>query len=199
MTPRPVTSQPATPLAATPHPDWLRHVLHVSGPAADMAAFRHAAQGAAAIPWQLDLDQEEARLLAPMATQGIAARVLARELRAAIAAHHERVLAQIHHGRLCPLDLHRLVPVPGPILQLGPDDNASQRWLWERWGTLQPLRHVRVLDNQADGRLKRTARWAVEFFSADWSPWRALVKIRTDWPNLVLHLQPVYGDPPLRQ
>jgi hypothetical protein len=176
-----------------PHTDWLRHVLTVSGPATTVAAFRDAAMGAGAIPWHLDLDHEAARLLAPMATAGADARVLAHELRDAVAAHHARVLAQIARGGVCPLDLHRLIPVPQRVLRLGPDDPASQLWLWQHWGTPQPLRHVRVLDRQTDRRLRRSARFVVEFFAADWTPWPALVRLRQDWA-LVFAIRPEYGD-----
>ncbi len=178
---------------ALPHTDWLRHVLTVSGPADAVARFRAAALGAASIPWHLDLDHEEARLLAPMASAGVAARLLARELRDAIAAHHERVLAQIAQGGVCPLDLHRLIPVPEHVLRLGPNDPVSLRWLWAHWGTAQPLRHVRVLDRHADRRLRRTARFVLEFWSANWTPWRAIARLRQDWP-LVFDIRPDYGD-----
>jgi site-specific recombinase XerD len=50
--------------------DWLLNRLTVSGPAAEVARFRAAARGTSAVPWSLDLDQEEARLLAPMASAG---------------------------------------------------------------------------------------------------------------------------------
>lgn len=181
----------AEPLAL-PHTDWLRHTLAVSGPAADMQAFQAAAKGTGAIPWALDLDHEEARLLAPMAAAGADARALARELREAI--DQARILAQAAQGGACPFDLHRLVPVPGRILQLGPDDPASRLWLWTRWGTLQPLRHVRMLDRHADRRLRRSARVVLEFYAADWTPWRALAQIRAAWPSLVFDVQPDYGD-----
>ena len=180
-------------LAASPHPDWLHHTLTVTGPAARVAAFRTAACGAAAIPWQLDLEAEEARLLAPMITDGPNARVLARLLRRAVAAHHDRVLAQVARGGVCPLDLHRLVPVPETILALGPDDPAGGRWLWANWGTLQPLRHVRVLDD-TDRRLRRSARVTFDFFAAHWTPWQALLHVRRDWPDLVFVMRPDYGD-----
>ena len=88
-----------------------------------------------------------------MAAAGVDARVLAAELREAIAVHHQRVLEQ---GAACPFDLHRLLPVPDDVLRLGPDDPVSQRWLWEHWGTLWPLRHVRRID-AADRRLRRSA------------------------------------------
>lgn len=181
-------------MTETPHhTDWLLHVLRVSGPAADVAAFKAAAIGAGAIPWHLDLDQEEERLLAPMATLGVGARVLARELRKAVAAHHARVLAQAAAGGACPLDLHRLVPVPYQVLRLGPDDPVGQRWLRSNWGTPQALRHVRLLD-EGDGRLRRMTRLAYQFYAADWSPWQALLRLRADWAGLVLDLRPDYGD-----
>src|SRR5579875_1058099 len=72
--------------------DWLRNVLTVSGPAAEVARFRATARGTGAVPWALDLDAEEEQLFAPMATEGPAARALARELREIIAARHDRVL-----------------------------------------------------------------------------------------------------------
>ncbi len=178
---------------APAHTDWLRHELVVSGPAEEVAAFRAAALGASAIPWHLDLDAEEARLLAPMATQGAEARGLARALRHAVGAHHERVLDQVRRASVCPLDLHRLVPVPDTVLRLGPDDPASDRWLQAHWGTLQALRHVRVLDTGEDRRRTRTARVVVEFHAADWSPWQALLRIRSGRPRLVLDLRPDYG------
>ncbi len=73
--------------------DWLRHTLTLSGPGADVAAFQIKARGPSAIPWHLDLDHEEMRLLVPMAAAGPSARGLARELRAQLVAHQERVLA----------------------------------------------------------------------------------------------------------
>lgn len=58
---------PDAPLALA-HTDWLRNLLTVSGPAAEVRRFHAAARGTNAIPWHLDLDYEENRLLAPMAT-----------------------------------------------------------------------------------------------------------------------------------
>ena len=84
---------PDTPLALA-HTDWLRHRLTVSGPAGEVARFQAAARGTAGIPWQLDLDHEEARLLAPMAMLGPEARALARELREVIAARHDQLLTR---------------------------------------------------------------------------------------------------------
>lgn len=78
---------------ALPDPDWLLNRLIVSGPAGAVARFRAVVQGTNVAPWHLDLDDEEARLFALMATGGIEARVLAKELREIIAARHDQVLA----------------------------------------------------------------------------------------------------------
>jgi len=33
-----------------------------------------------------------------------------------------------------------------------------------------------------------------EFLSADWTPWRAIIHLRRDWPSLVLDIRPGYDD-----
>ena len=148
-----------------------------------MQAFREAARGTGAIPWHLDLDAEEARLLAPMASEGAQARALARELREIIAARHDRVLAGWARAGACPFDLHRLIPVPGAILALGEDDPAARLWLRTHWGTTRPLRHVRLVADNANRRLRRTGRAVIGFFAADWTPWQAIRRLRQDNSN----------------
>ena len=182
-----------TPLAPV-HTDWLRNRLTVSGPTGEVARFRTAARGTGGIPWHLDLDHEEARLLAPMAGQGPDARALARELREIIAARHARVLARWHEVGTCPLDLNRLIPIPHAILALGEDAPAARQWLWAHWGTTQSLRRVRILEENGDRRLRRSARVVFEFLSADWSPWQAIRRLRYDWPRVVIVVDPRYGE-----
>ena len=46
----------------------------------------------------------------------------------------------------------------------------------------------------AIGRLRRSAGVVYEFFSADRTPWQALLRVRRDWPKLVLAVQPRYGE-----
>jgi len=176
---------------APPLPDWLHHRLTVSGPAEAVARFRAAAQGTNAIPWHLDLDAEEARLLAPMASLGPVARALARELREVIAARHDQVLARWAEPGACALDLHRLIPVPEAILRLGERAPEAQAWLWAQWGTTQTLRRV-VCHDRVDRRLRRIAQVAYDFLSADWTPWRAISTLRRDWPLLVFDIRPRY-------
>ncbi len=174
--------------------DWLANRLTVSGPAGEVARFLAAARGTNAAPWHFDLDEEEARLFAPMASGGPEARALARELREVIAARHDRVLAGWAGPGSCPLDLHRLVPIPGSVLRLGEHDPAARRWLWAHWGTTRPLHQVRVLEGETDRRLRRAARVTMDFLSADWTPWQAIRHLRRDWPKLVLDVRPCYGD-----
>lgn len=185
-----------------PSTDWLRHDLVVSGPAADVATLRDAAAGAGAIPWTCsddDLEEEDrvhALLHPPDGSPGLSladARALARALRAAAEAHHQRVLAAAGRSRACPFDLHALLPAPDRILRLGPDHPASIAWLRRHWGTLQPLRHVRLLEDTPDRRLRRSARLRCEFWSADWTPWPALLALRARWPDVAFDLRPDYG------
>jgi hypothetical protein len=187
---------------APPHTDWLRHDCLVTGPPADIAAFRAAAAGAGAIPWHypdLDLDEEDrvhALVHPPDGSPGLrlaAARVLARQLRGAIEAHQARVDAA-GRRRLCPFDLHALLPVPQAVLHRGPDDSVSTAWLRAHWGVIRALRQVRLRADPPDRRLRHSARLRYEFWSADWTPWAALLATRQRWPALVFDIRPDYRD-----
>jgi hypothetical protein len=68
--------------------------------------------------------------------------VLAGQLREAVGRRHQRAVARVGASQACPFDLHALVPVPDEMLRLGPGDRVALAWLWEHWGTTQPLRHV---------------------------------------------------------
>ena len=193
---------------APAHTDWLYHHLTVTGPAPDLDAFRRGAAGAGSVPWMLDLDRMEEdfflMLAAPRAGQVRslsleAARMLAVELRDAVARRHALAIARVGRSTACPLDLHALVPVPPDVLRLGPDHPDALRWLWEHWGTTEPLRSVssRSQASVRRGREKRAAdpEFAVTFWSADWTPWRALERVRADWPALRVDIRPVYDLP----
>ena len=175
-------------------PDWLLNRLTVSGPAGEVARFQEAAHGTGAAPWHLDLDAVEARIFAPMASAGMEARVLARQIREVLAARHYRVQARWAERGGCPFDLQRLVPIPGHILERGEDDPVAQDWLRSHWGTTWPLRHVRLVEVNADRRRRRTGRLVYEFWSADWTPWQAILRLRRDWPRLILTVAPCYDD-----
>jgi hypothetical protein len=186
-----------------PHTDWLFHELIITGPAPAMTAFLQAAAGPGNIPWEypdLDLEEEDRvqALVQPQdGSRGLdveSARVLARELREAIFDHQRKVIAATAQSRACPFDLHRLVPVPAELLQLGPDHAASLAWLQTNWGTTMPLRHVQLLPGKPQTAKRKTVRRTMEFFSADWTPWAALVAIREAWPALGFAVRPDYDD-----
>jgi hypothetical protein len=186
------------------HPDWLFHRLSVSGSQADLAAFRAAAVGAGTIPWQLDLARMEEDffhlLIAPPRSLSLTgARTLAGQLREAVAQRHALAVARVGQSQACPFDLQALVPVPAAMLQRGPDDAAALAWLWQHWGTTQALRHVSI-DAAAEAAARRAlARgeetFVVTFWSADWTPWRALVRIAVEWPRLRFETRPIYEVP----
>ena len=190
----PATAGPLTPAAKLrrPQPDWLHHNLTVTGPAEALAAWRAAASGAGIVPWTLDLDRIEEdlfhRLVAPPPPQTrslslAGARILARELRDAVASRHELAVARVGHSRACPFDLHALIPVPDTILRLGPD-HLADAWLWENWGTWE----VRRITEFSSPEL-----WRIKFWSADWTPWRALATLRQRWPQLRFDIRPTYA------
>ena len=187
-----------------PHTDWLQHRLTISGLEGNVASFRAAAAGAGIIPWQLDLDAlaEEWFLLlaAPPAPQQrtlslSGARVLAGQLREAVAARQAAACARVGRSRACPFDLHALLPVPDAILRLGADHPQALSWLWQHWGTTEALRHVAEDPDAARDPLHAAAGEAVfrvDFWSADWTPWRALLRLREVWPALRFDICPRY-------
>ena len=182
--------------------DWLCSTLQVDGRTQAVARFRAAASGPGIVPWHYALEQLEEdwylSLAAPadgaraISLQG--ARILARRLRDATLANQQRQAARALVDHSCPFDLHRLLPVPDAMLRLGPDDPASQAWLWAHWGTTRALRRVRALPASLDGRRRQAGQLRVELWSADWSPWQALIRLRRAWPDLRFGLRPDYGD-----
>lgn len=194
-------SCPSTPVMRLPNPDWLHHRLTISGPPAALTAFRRAAGGAGVIPWHYDLDRMEEDffhlLVAPPRPLSVAgARIFARQLRDAVGYRHDAAVRAIGTGGACPFDLHALVPVPAWALALGPDEPQSLAWLWEHWGTTEVLRHV--TDESGDpaaGKSPREAApesWQLSFWSADWTPWRALHRLGLAWPALRFACRPSY-------
>jgi hypothetical protein len=194
------------------HTDWLHHRLLIGGAAVDLVRLREAAGGAGTVPWHVDFDRMEEDLfhllLAPPARIGAlgsrarslglaGARILAGQLRAAAARRHALATARVGHSRTCPFDLHALVPVPDAILRRGPDDPAALDWLWTHWGTTQTLRLVAEDETAAEVVATRRAAvgqgaWALTFWSADWTPWRALAQVAARWPTLRFEAHPLY-------
>jgi len=181
-----------------PNPEWLPHLLTVTGPAEQVMAFRDAAAGAGSIPWRRDYERLEEefihRLLAPPpAERGISvhgARIVANDMRELIETFDVQA-ANEAGATNCPLDLNALAPVPDDLLRLGPEDPAVVAWLWEHWGTTWPLRKVvEVPIGRAELLLpERHDAVRYRFWSADWTPWRALTAVQARWPDLVFRVK----------
>ncbi|TLU71152.1 hypothetical protein [Lichenicoccus roseus] len=177
---------------------YARHRLTISGPVEALMRFRTEAAGAGIIPWQIDFEQLQEdwfhRLMGgasrSLSAQG--ARILAQQLREASERRHGLAVAQVGRSRACLFDLYALRPVPGSILVLGPDHPQALAWLWQHWGTTQALRHVVVLGEPRDQKAAETM-WRLGFWSADWTPWRALSAIAHTWPQLRFETRPLYG------
>ena len=191
------------PAMRLPTSDWLHHRLTISGMATDVGRFREAAAGAGVIPWTLDLERMEEdyfHLLVGAEQRSLSvagARIFARELHEAVARRHDLAVSHVGRSRACPFDLHALLPVPPEILALGPDEPQSHTWLWEHWGTTGALRHVVQLasspvDVEVDGA---KAAFCLSFWSADWTPWRALNDLALRWPALHFDTRPSYDTP----
>lgn len=181
-------------------PDWLAHTLTVRGPAERVAAFRAAAAGPGILGLQdrarLEEDVIHALLAPPPALRGISlsgARILAGQIADRIDVHISRAAES---GQLCPLDLNALIPVPLVLSGLPPDDPRLSGWLWRHWGTTWPLRQVTACLSAAPDADACPADHAVcryQFWSADWTPWPALVTLRSAWPELRFMLNVHYS------
>ena len=188
---------------APAHTDWLYHHLTVTGSAEQLDAFRGAAAGAGVVPWRLDLDRMEEdfflRLVVPPSGQKRTlslegARMLATELREAVGRRHALAVARVGSSRACPFDLYALVPVPAGVLLLGPDHPDAIDWLWTHWGTTDALRSVvsRQPPVIRSDKAGEGQEFALSFWAADWTPWRALDKIRAKWSELRFAIRPIY-------
>ena len=200
---RPVKGEIA-PAMRLPTPDWLHHKLVISGTPTDVVQFRQAAAGAGIIPWHLDLDRMEEDyfhllLAAEQRSLSVAgARIFARQLREAVARRHDLAISRVGQSRTCPFDLHALIPVPPVILTLGPDEPQARAWLWEHWGTTEALRHVAQnasIRADASNGDAAEATFCLSFWSADWTPWRALKDLDLRWPALRFDIRPSYDLP----
>jgi len=186
------------------HTDWLHHRLTITGPNAVLTAFRQVAAGAGIMPWQLDLDRIEEDMFdllvapprQPRTLSVAGAGIVAGQLREAVSRRHELAVARVGTSLACPFDLHALLPVPAAVLRLGPDHPDALGWLWAYWGTTQALRHVS--EQAADGEpppAPGEVAWQLTFWSADWTPWRALAALAVRWPALRFDPLPSYAVP----
>jgi hypothetical protein len=202
QTPRGRRPRSALPSAAAP--GWLYHHLTVSGPADAVATFAAAARGSGVIPWRLDFaDIEETvftlAVAQPASRRSLTVegcRILARQYRDKVEAHQARAAALVGQSLACPFDLHRLLPLPDAILQLGPAHPDALAWLAREWGVSDRLRQVAVRENATAGRRLPRGHTVIGygFFTAGDTPYAAMAQLATRWPALRLAVRPRPAD-----
>jgi hypothetical protein len=195
-------SHPASPVAVAP--DWLYHHLAISGPAATVAAFATVARGSGVIPWRLDFAAIEedifVRAIAPPAAQRNltieGCRILARQFRERVEARQARAAALVGRSDACPFDLHALLPLPAPVLRLGPTHPDARIWLAANWGITDRLRQVVERPHPGTGRRLAQDHTAIGygFFTDGEMPHAAIAELGARWPALRFRLVPRPAD-----
>jgi hypothetical protein len=190
--------------AGTTAPAWLYRHLTISGPAETVKNFAAAARGSGVIPWQLDFAAIEEEVFTRAVSQPVrernltveGCRILARQFRERVEAYHARAVALVGRGFACPFDLYALLPIPEPILQLGPTDPAARAWLAARWGVTDRLRQVALREHATTGRRLPRGRAVIGygFFTPGETPHAAIAQLVPRWPALRLVLQPRPAD-----
>jgi hypothetical protein len=181
-------------------PDWLFHHLTISGPADAVRDLATAGRGSGVIPWQLDYAALEEDIFVRAVSQPASrrtltvegCRILARQFREKVEAHQARAASRVGRSFRCPFDLHRLLPVPAAILQLGPADPVALTWLAAHWGVTDRLRQVVERPKPSAGkRLPQThAVIGYGFFTAGETPHTAIAQLGARWPALRFALVP---------
>jgi hypothetical protein len=169
-----------------------------------VAAFAAAARGAGVIPWRLDFADIEETVFTLAVSQPAGrrsltvdgCRILARQFRDKVEAHQARAVARLRDSLACPFDLHRLLPVPDSILQLGPAHPDALAWLAREGGIADRLRQVVVRANATAGRRLPRGHTVVSygFFTAGDTPHAAVSRLAARWPALRLIVQPRPAD-----
>jgi hypothetical protein len=199
--PRPRGRRPVSRTVTTDESsDWLFHHLTISGPAAMVDAFASAARGSGIIPWPLDGAALEEDVFVRAVSQPArqrrltveGCRILARQFRDKVEAHHARAMALVGHSRVCPFDLHTLLPVPDAILQLGPAHPQALAWLAAHWGVTDRLRQVTIRAKASPGRRLPNGHAVIGygFFTAKETPHQAIAQLAANWPALRFALVP---------
>jgi hypothetical protein len=194
---RPAATQAASAAAASP---WLCHHLTISGPAAAVTSFAEAARGSGIVPWWLEAARLEEDIFNLAASQPGAirsltidgCRILARQFRERVEDRAARAAARVGRSRACPFDLHALLPVPAPILQLGPTHPQAQAWLAKNWGLTDTPRQVTERHGAKAGRRLPAGYTVVgySFFTAGETPHAAIAQLGSRWTTLRFVLRP---------
>lgn len=191
------------PLSAWPSPSepppWQSWRLLVYGPDAAMDGFVAQAVGPGLIPWPFDAERVEEDVFAlaigphgpARGRRGLSVegcRILARQFRAAAEVRHARLTMRGTDS--CPLDFHRLVPVPERIITLGATHPDARAWLRANWGLVESPVQVRILPGlKAGRRLPRGHRAIVYgFFTRNGAPDPVIRRLEEHYPTLVFRL-----------
>ncbi len=189
---------------------WRFGQLLFTGPADILACFAETARGSGITPWHVDYDrlEKDAFHLAirePPARRSLSVegcRILARQFREKVQAHHARAAALAGRSRAweacqagaasqaCPFDLHALVPVPETILQLGRGHPAAAAWLAANWGVSE-LRRIARQETVGKRRPAAPAKTGYAFFAlGGHAPAAAVAQLASRWPALRFALRP---------
>jgi hypothetical protein len=179
---------------------WLYHHLTISGLADGVTAFAEAARGAGIVPWRLDATRLEEDIFNLAASQPKpirsltieGCRILARQFRDRVEERAGQAASRIGRSRACPFDLHSLLPVPAPILELGLTHPQAQAWLKQHWGLTDSPRQVAERPRATAGRRLPRGHQVIgySFFTAQETPQAAIVELGRRWPALGVDLQP---------
>ena len=194
---RPTTAPTASVEAASP---WLYHHLTISGPAAAVTSFAETARGSGIVPWRLEAARLEEDIFNLAASQPGAirsltiagCRILARQFRDRVEDRTARAAALVGRSRACPFDLHTLLPVPAPILELGLTHPQAQAWLTQHWGLTDSPQQVCERSGATAGRRLPASHTVVgySFFTAGETPHAAIAQLGSRWPALRFVLRP---------
>ena len=126
------------------------------------------------------------------------ARILAGQLRDAAVRRQELAAARVGLSRACAFDLHALCRCRRPCCGTAP--TIRRRWPGSGSIGARPSRcamspRTPPPTNGARTPAKGEAAWVVTFWSANWTPWRALAQIAADWPALRFDTRPSYDRP----
>jgi hypothetical protein len=185
-------------------PDWLYHHLTISGPAETANNFAAAARGSGVIPWQLDFAAIEEDVFVRAVSQPArdrkltveGCRILARQFRERVEAHHARAAALVGRCLACPFDLQVLLPVPDAVLELGSAHPTALAWLAAHWGVKDRPRQVTLRAQATAGRRLPRGHTVIGygFFTAGETPNAAIARLGQDWPALRFSLMPCPSD-----
>jgi hypothetical protein len=157
-------------------------------------------RGSGIVPWRLEAARLEEDIFNLAASQPGAirsltiegCRILARQFRERVEDRAARATARVGRSRTCPFDLHTLLPVPAPVLELGLTHPQAQAWLLQNWGLSDSPRQVAERPQPTTGR-RLPAGYRVigySFFTPHETPYAAIAQLSLRWLSLRFVLQP---------